>query len=132
MELQQLRVFREVARELSFTQAARNLHCAQSTITGQIKSLESSLDAVLFLRRGRYPIELTAAGAVLESRVDQILQAVDTAGREVRGAADRRGDLGRRRANCACPHPLQSVQRRFPSVTVGAGQDSPAPSVDHP
>ncbi|MFE6159635.1 LysR family transcriptional regulator [Streptomyces sp. NPDC056486] len=106
MELQQLRVFREVARELSFTQAARNLHCAQSTVTGQIKSLESSLDAVLFLRRGRCPIELTPAGAVLQGRVDQILQAVDTTGREVRGAVGRRGDLGRRRDCHAHPYPV--------------------------
>lgn len=104
MELQQLRVFREVARELSFTRAARNLHCAQSTVTGQIKSLESSLGTVLFLRRGRCPIELTAAGAVLQGRVDHILQAVDTTGREVRGAAGRPNGLDRRRVHGARPH----------------------------
>lgn len=97
MELQQLRVFREVARELSFTQAAKNLHCAQSTVTGQIKSLEASLGATLFLRRGRCPIELTAAGVVLRARAEQILQVADTTGREVREAAAPRGPHTRRR-----------------------------------
>ncbi|MGW7276376.1 LysR family transcriptional regulator [Streptomyces sp. NPDC054864] len=97
MELQQLRVFREVARELSFTQAAKNLHCAQSTVTGQIKSLEASLGATLFLRRGRCPIELTAAGVVLQARAEQILQVADTTGREVREAAAPRGAHARRR-----------------------------------
>ncbi|MBU6533288.1 LysR family transcriptional regulator [Streptomyces sp. NPDC057245] len=104
MELQQLRVFREVAQELSFTRAARKLHCAQSTVTGQIKSLESSLGTSLFLRRGRCPIELTAAGALLQGRVDHILQAVDTTGREVRGVADRPAHLDRHRTHEAHPH----------------------------
>ncbi|MFD9790932.1 LysR family transcriptional regulator [Streptomyces sp. NPDC059070] len=87
MEIQHLRVFREVARELSFTQAARNLHCAQSTVTGQIKSLEHSLGAVLFHRRGRLPIELTPAGALLRPRAEEILHAVDSAVHEVRTGA---------------------------------------------
>ncbi|MEU5432495.1 LysR family transcriptional regulator [Streptomyces sp. NPDC020719] len=84
MEIQHLRVFREVAQELSFTQAARNLYCAQSTVTGQIKSLEQALGAELFHRRGRLPIELTEAGARLRPRAEQILHAVETAVREVR------------------------------------------------
>ncbi|MEV6246373.1 LysR family transcriptional regulator [Streptomyces sp. NPDC051742] len=103
MEIHQLRVFREVARELSFTRAARNLHCAQSTVTGQIKSLESSLGVVLFLRRGRCPIELTPAGSVLQSRVDQLLREVDTMGREVKDAA-RHGEFGHQRCHLRSAH----------------------------
>ncbi|WP_051872433.1 LysR family transcriptional regulator [Streptomyces sclerotialus] len=86
MEFQQLRVFREVARELSFTQAAKNLHCAQSTVTGQIKSLERSLGATLFHRRGRLPIELTDAGVLLRAHAERILVSVDSAAHEVRAS----------------------------------------------
>jgi HAD superfamily hydrolase (TIGR01490 family) len=84
MEIQHLRAFCEVARELSFTRAARNLHCAQSTVTGQIKRLETDLGTVLFQRRGRCPIELTAAGELLQWRAELILRWVDATDRDVR------------------------------------------------
>jgi DNA-binding transcriptional LysR family regulator len=84
MQLHHLRVFREVAKELSFTRAAKNLHCAQSTVTGHIKQLEYALGADLFHRRGRCQIELTAAGALLLDRAETILAVVDTTSREIR------------------------------------------------
>jgi DNA-binding transcriptional LysR family regulator len=86
MELQHLRAFAEVARELSFTRAAKNLHCAQSTVTGQIKRLEADLGVVLFHRRGRCPIELTEAGVLLQQRTELILRVVETTSREIRQA----------------------------------------------
>lgn len=104
MELTHLRAFREVARELSFTQAARNLHCAQSTVTGQIKSLEASLGTMLFTRRGRCPIELTETGALLQPRAEQILQVIETTNREIRHATTAaRPGAGRRRPAAARP-----------------------------
>ncbi|WP_344600075.1 LysR family transcriptional regulator [Streptomyces glaucus] len=87
MEIHHLRAFQEVARVLSFTQAARNLYCAQSTVTGQIKSLEKGLGVQLFHRKGRCPIELTEAGVLLQQRAALILEAVDSADRDVRRAA---------------------------------------------
>ncbi|MBD0741866.1 LysR family transcriptional regulator [Streptomyces sp. CBMA152] len=116
MEIQHLRVFREVAQELSFTQAARNLYCAQSTVTGQIKSLEQALGAELFHRRGRLPIELTEAGARLQPRAEQILHAVESAVREVRTSTD-----GGRRTGV----PAAVRARREPLSLAGA---IPSPS----
>ncbi|MDD9382977.1 LysR family transcriptional regulator [Streptomyces sp. ZAF1911] len=86
MEIHHLRAFCEVARERSFTQAAKNLHCAQSTITGHIKSLEKSLGIVLFRRRGRCPIELTDVGLLLQARAEQILHAIELTNQEIRRA----------------------------------------------
>ncbi|RAG81556.1 LysR family transcriptional regulator [Streptacidiphilus pinicola] len=83
MELHHLRTFCEVAREQSFTRAARNLYCAQSTVTAQIQCLEKVLGVPLFVRRGRCPIELTAAGEVLRIRAEQILAVVDETDREI-------------------------------------------------
>ncbi|MFB7449244.1 MULTISPECIES: LysR family transcriptional regulator [unclassified Streptomyces] len=100
MELQHLRAFREVARELSFTRAAHNLHYSQPAVTAQIKGLEEDMGASLFQRRGNRSVELTPAGARLRPLAEQILELVETAQYEIadpapvtangRTAADRR------------------------------------------
>ncbi|GAB2814927.1 hypothetical protein GCM10027073_53490 [Streptomyces chlorus] len=87
MEFHHLRAFQEVARTLSFTQAGRNLHCAQSTVTAQIKSLERRIGVLLFHRRGRCPIKLTEAGVLLQEHATLILDAIECADRDVRLAA---------------------------------------------
>ncbi|MDX3455657.1 LysR family transcriptional regulator [Streptomyces sp. ME02-8801-2C] len=90
MELQRLRAFREVARELSFTRAARNLNYSQPSITAQIKGLEESVGMPLFVRRGNRSIELTPAGARLRPYADRILDLVETARMDLRStSADR-------------------------------------------
>ncbi|MER7946458.1 LysR family transcriptional regulator [Streptomyces sp. NPDC096079] len=83
MELQHLRAFREVARELSFTRAAHNLHYSQPAVTAQIKGLEEDMGASLFQRRGNRSVELTPAGARLRPLAERILELVDTAQYEI-------------------------------------------------
>ncbi|MGW8363052.1 LysR family transcriptional regulator [Streptomyces wedmorensis] len=61
MELRLLATFEKVADVLSFTRAAAELGYAQSSVTGQIRSLESSLGVELFERLGSR-IRLTEAG----------------------------------------------------------------------
>ncbi|MFY1675624.1 MULTISPECIES: LysR family transcriptional regulator [unclassified Streptomyces] len=82
MQIQQLRAFREVARELSFTRAARNLHYAQSSVTAQIKSLEEAVGAQLF-DRTRRQLSLTAAGVSLLPHADRIMEITEAARRDV-------------------------------------------------
>ena len=57
----QLRVFAEVARELSFVRAAQRLHLTPPAVTMQVKELESHVGLPLFERQGR-KISLTSAG----------------------------------------------------------------------
>ncbi|SEC79079.1 LysR family transcriptional regulator [Streptomyces sp. TLI_105] len=83
MELQHLRAFREVARELSFTRAAHNLHYSQPAVTAQIKGLEEDMGASLFQRRGNRSVELTPAGARLRPLAERILELVETAQYEI-------------------------------------------------
>lgn len=64
MEIYQLRVFLEVARHLSFTEAADALNLTQPAVSAKIKSLESNLGTDLFERLGR-KIKLTAVGKYL-------------------------------------------------------------------
>ena len=57
----QLRVFVEVARNLSFVRAAETLHLTPPAVTMQIKELESAIELPLFDREGR-KVSLTTAG----------------------------------------------------------------------
>ncbi|MBE9068346.1 LysR family transcriptional regulator [Leptolyngbya cf. ectocarpi LEGE 11479] len=64
MEIYHLRVFLEVARYLSFTEAADALNLTQPAVSAKIKSLEANLGVDLFHRLGR-KIKLTAVGSYL-------------------------------------------------------------------
>ena len=57
----QLRVFVEVARNLSFVRAAEALHLTPPAVTMQVKELESAIELPLFDRGGR-KVALTTAG----------------------------------------------------------------------
>ncbi len=62
--LNALRVFEAVARHLSFTNAARELHITQAAVSHQIKSLEEQLGTELFLRVKRRVL-LSESGQIL-------------------------------------------------------------------
>ncbi len=64
MEIYQLKVFLQVARCLSFTEAAEVLNLTQPAVSAKIKSLESELKSSLFDRQGRQ-IQLTEIGNYL-------------------------------------------------------------------
>lgn len=64
MEIYQLQAFLEVARCLSFTEAADALNLTQPAGSAKIKSLESELNTPLFHRLGR-KVELTEVGEFL-------------------------------------------------------------------
>ncbi|NET48734.1 MAG: LysR family transcriptional regulator [Merismopedia sp. SIO2A8] len=64
MEIYQLKVFLEVARHLSFTEAADVLNLTQPAVSAKIKALEASLGTELFHRLGR-KITLTTVGEYL-------------------------------------------------------------------
>ncbi|WP_433451831.1 LysR family transcriptional regulator [Streptomyces sp. CA-142005] len=78
MELRLLVTFEKVATVLSFTQAAAELSYAQSSVTGQIRTLESSLGVELFDRLGSR-IRLTEAGERLLPYARQIIELAEEA-----------------------------------------------------
>ena len=61
--LQQLRIFKAIASEKSFTQAAEILFVSQPSLSKQIKTLENRLGILLFNRENN-TITLTEAGKV--------------------------------------------------------------------
>ncbi|HSW25561.1 MAG TPA: LysR family transcriptional regulator, partial [Burkholderiaceae bacterium] len=88
LRLDQLRTFEVVARRLSFSAAAEELHLTQSAISRQIKSLEDDLGTAVF-NRGTRHVELTPAGSALRHTVTQMLDQLDRAVRDIRGRGGR-------------------------------------------
>lgn len=72
-----LKAFESVARHLSFTQAASELHVTQSAVSRQVKQLESELGVALVIRKHR-AIELTSYGQTLFATLSQHYQALQT------------------------------------------------------
>lgn len=53
MNIQQLKVFREIMKNGSLSSAAKSLHRSQPAISSSLKNLEDSLGIILFKREGR-------------------------------------------------------------------------------
>jgi DNA-binding transcriptional LysR family regulator len=76
MELRQLRYLDAVARHRSFTQAALDLHIAQSALSQQVGRLERELGVEL-LRRTTRRVEVTEAGKLVLARARSALAEVN-------------------------------------------------------
>jgi DNA-binding transcriptional LysR family regulator len=76
MELRQLRYLDAVARRRSFTQAALDLHVAQSALSQQVGRLERELGVEL-LRRTTRRVAVTEAGQLVLARARRALTEVD-------------------------------------------------------
>lgn len=70
----QLRIFDAVARHLSFTRAAEELHVVQPTVSAQIKLLNASVGMPLFEQIGK-KVHLTAAGRELQQTCRELFDA---------------------------------------------------------
>ena len=119
VELRHLRSLVALAREGSFTRAARRLGIAQPALSQQIRTLERELGVILVARTNRTS-GLTDAGARLVSRAEPILLAVQDATQEMRTHAGVHG--GTVRIGCA----LQTlVEGRLPGLLRGFMQRHP-------
>jgi DNA-binding transcriptional LysR family regulator len=92
MEFRQLRTFRAVADNLSFTKTADQLFMAQSSVSAQIRSLEEELKLKLFDRIGRRVL-ITDAGQKLYEYARRIEAMSDEIRSELAGATNARGTL---------------------------------------
>ncbi|MBQ8344711.1 MAG: LysR family transcriptional regulator [Clostridia bacterium] len=76
MEIRCLKTFLQVAERSSFTKAAEALNYTQSTVSSQIKQLETELNTQLF-DRFHHSVTLTDTGRALLERAHKILNLVD-------------------------------------------------------
>ena len=122
MDLRLLTSFLAVARERSFSRAARKIHLAQPTVSQQIQELERELGTPLFLRRARQ-VTLTEAGRIFEPRAARVLSAAEDARhavQELEGLT--RGSLligaGTTPGIYVLPRVIADFQARYPGVEL--------------
>ncbi len=120
--LQQLEIFRAVARNLSFSVAAREVYTSQPHVSNQIRKLEEHYRVPLFVR-SRPGVTLTEAGAALYERISAILTDIEDAERVVeqfRGL--RRGSVTVAATASIGSHVLPGVladfRRQHPEIVV--------------
>lgn len=77
MELRQLKYFTTVAETLNFSEAARLLCVTQSTLSQQVKQLETELDTPLLIRSS-HSVSLTEAGKELLPYAHQTIHCAET------------------------------------------------------
>ena len=85
MQLKQLEVFLQVARQRSFSKAAEALYLTQPTVSAHVAALEEELGAKLVVRSTKQ-LRLTAAGRVLSRYAAEILGLCQRAAQDVRTA----------------------------------------------
>ena len=86
MQLKQLEVFLQVARQRSFSKAAEALYLTQPTVSAHVAALEEELGAKLVVRSTK-ELRLTAGGRVLSRYAAEILGLCQRAAQDVRTAA---------------------------------------------
>ncbi|MDH5353886.1 MAG: LysR family transcriptional regulator [Gammaproteobacteria bacterium] len=90
--IRQLKVFREVARQQSFTRAAKILFLTQPAVSMQIKQLEEVVGMPLFEKLGKQ-LSLTDAGEEIRLLSETILRQIDETQQNLEQLAS--GDQGK-------------------------------------
>jgi DNA-binding transcriptional LysR family regulator len=129
LDLRRLRVLQAVAREKSFSAAARALDYTQPAIGHHVRRLEAELGTPLVIRRGR-SIDLTPAGAALAQRADVLLAGAIAACEEVAAVAGLRAGRVRLAAfpsagGALVPPALALMRERYPEMEVTLAEAEP-------
>ncbi|MFJ5792666.1 LysR family transcriptional regulator [Lysinibacillus sp. NPDC093197] len=121
MEIKHLQTFLTAAKTLNFTQTAKILDYAQSSITAQIKSLEDELGTTLFERLGKR-IYLTKAGIELTQYAEKIIQLDEEMRYAVTGDSELNAFLtiGAQESQCTyrLPRILKAFKQLHPQVEL--------------
>jgi DNA-binding transcriptional LysR family regulator len=119
--LRQLRVFAAVARNLSFTRAARELHLTQPAVSQQVKQLEEEVGLPLFEHIGR-KVHLAPAGVELLRYTDQAIELLRQAGETLAAMRGlKRGVLKLGAVSTAkyfAPSLLSTFRPAYPEVSI--------------
>ncbi|WP_173918663.1 LysR family transcriptional regulator [Halobacillus sp. Marseille-Q1614] len=121
MDMKQLATFQIASKTLNFTKSAEILNYAQSSVTSQIKSLESELGVNLFERLGN-KLVLTTYGNKFQVYADTITAQYQSAIEEINYDKNMTSTLvvGATESQCAykLPDVLKELKVLFPNVGV--------------
>ena len=121
MTITQLGTFLKIAETGNFTTAANLLGYAQSTVTTQIKQLETELNCLLFERLGK-SIALTPEGERLQGYAEKVLQMEREILLEVPAVREPVGmiKLGVSESLCynRLPQSLMAYRKKYPGIDI--------------
>lgn len=121
MEIKQLITFKIAAENLNFTQTAKMLNFAQSSVTAQIKALEEEIGKPLFERLGKRII-LTDAGNQFKTYAEKMINLSEEAITAANGEEELSGTLtiGAQESQCTyrLPSILKEFKEAFPKVRL--------------
>jgi len=121
LTLRQLQCFSAVAKHLSYTRAAEELHLTQPAVSMQIRQLEQQAGMAVTEQFGRQ-VHLTEAGKEIYRYARSILQQVDEMDdvlNKLKGLAGGHLQIATiSSANYFAPRLLGTFHQRFPDVTV--------------
>jgi DNA-binding transcriptional LysR family regulator len=121
VSLRQLRIFEAVARQLSYTRAAEELHLTQPAVSMQVRQLEEEVGLALFEKLGKQ-ISLTEAGRELyhySRSINRALQEMEEVVEALKGVS--RGRLWVAVAstvNYFAPRLLAAFHQRYPGISL--------------
>jgi DNA-binding transcriptional LysR family regulator len=129
LNVNRLRVLKEVARRGSFSAAAEALSYTQSAVSQQIGTLEAETGMTLLERRSR-GVSLTAAGQTLVGHAESVLADLDAAETALAAIAGLRG--GRLRmasfptaGATLMPLAIATFRERYPDVELTLAEGEP-------
>jgi LysR family transcriptional regulator, cys regulon transcriptional activator len=131
MNLQQLRIVREIARQqFSLTAAAKALGTSQPAISRSLIELETELGVPLFKRHGKRILGFSEAGQAVALRVDKVageIQGIESIGAEFRArdAGELRIATTHTQARYVLPALVKIFCKRYPAVRFTLLQGSP-------
>src|SRR5689334_7746915 len=119
--LRQMKVFAAVARNLSFTRAARELHLTQPAVSQQVRLLEDEVGMPLFEKIGR-KVQLAPAGVELLRYATQTIELMREASESLAAMRGlKRGVLKLGAVSTAkyfAPSLLSAFTPAYPEVTI--------------
>nr|WP_206529654.1 LysR family transcriptional regulator [Brevibacillus sp. SYP-B805] len=118
--MRQLQYFIEVAKREHVTEAAHNLHVAQSAVSRQIANLEAELGIQLFIREGRN-VKLTSVGKIFLEHAVTALNEIEKAKQKIEEFLDpERGTIRVGFTSSLAANPLPTVisafRARYPDI----------------
>lgn len=119
----QIRYFLAVAKYLNFSEAARSLFVAQSSLSRNISSLEAELGVQLFLRTKKY-VRLTPAGAVWLEEFKKFQELFETAKAKAKGAqlgknaSIRIGMIEAQESENFLPEAIDYLKKNYPEISI--------------
>ncbi|HUQ54099.1 LysR family transcriptional regulator [Lentzea sp.] len=133
MSLVHLEVLAAVARHGSVTEAARQLHYSQPSVSHHLSRLEAATGVKLVQRVGR-GIRLTPEGLLLAHRAAEIVGRVDAAATELAAQAGLRAGRVRLAANASAaativPEVAVTLAVRHPGLELSLVEQHPAESL---